>query len=78
MHQMGIHCSVQALVVLCGLWAATPQRPEQPAKVLGCAQEGQHGMRHVRSNGSMSSMTSFEANRSRACSFGSVYSAMEE
>lgn len=30
------------------------------------------GMRHVRSNGSVSSITTFEANRSRACSFGSI------
>jgi len=30
------------------------------------------GLRHVASNGSISSITSFEANRSRACSFGSI------
>lgn len=35
-------------------------------------------MRHVHSNGSISSITSFEANRSRACSFGSIYSWIEE
>ncbi|CAJ1345962.1 unnamed protein product [Effrenium voratum] len=36
------------------------------------------GLRHVHSHGSMSSVTSFEANRSRACSYGSICSAMEE
>lgn len=42
------------------------------------ATEDHRGLRHVHSNGSISSMTSFEANRSRACSFGSIYSGMED
>ena len=41
-------------------------------------EEGHRGMRHVHSNGSVSSITSFEANRSRACSYGSIYSGVEE
>lgn len=36
------------------------------------ADQPPEGMRHVRSNGSVSSITTFEANRSRACSFGSI------